>query len=794
VLEESERNVDMANTPIAYGVQIDPVLDREVLARLTARYATSSPAECFLGPGWVSDTGIASFVVVTHNARWVTEIARAGRCAMLAWRWDNTPSMFVSFSVMGLRQQAGVAARWMRASDDPIVQAIRREGRLRFCIALPSGKAGPWIEATFRSDADSPEIHRGPLERLWEIPLSGIPYSNTTVRFDPDRRERFDLSEGGEIPFWPEPLADFWRTLHYDGPWVDDLSDSDRARARWGYESWRSRARAAGFIQVLIDDQRLDHKASGFDASGQLTRVPASAEAQTFPQRHPQIALLFAALAGPEPSAKRAHEAAVSVLRTPAEIHAWITEAFRVLDELNDPHVYAAMHSTLAAAVRDAGVTASGTCRPWLTNAGASRLELKCMPIDLNARLLDIESLWNGGLEIIDLIEMGLRVSGTEFPTPFELLCKSLVDVRLDGSVEEAEHRIKQLLNEAQEARQWSIPWGARVEVRFGHFVALRIFERYGEFSCHFLDEKDRYFHVAIGLGDSQPKAVSQQLVRLNPDTGEPEWNTEAECALKLIAAAIVRDFLVVEERETLFTSRRDRRRIGARDIRSIIYLPRVRYSSALLEQRPGEPADGSSHRARHSVAPHLRRATVASAAQRFLAQRYGFSLPQGFTFVRPHERGGGTELERIRVYRSRSASRMIFEALETAPEGTRPAWFDFEKDCARLLRQCGMQVIHQSANRDGDGGVDLYAIDADGGSWVVQCKCWAAHRRVGPDVVRDLKGAIDLADVGSDTVSRGMIITTSTFTDEATRAAAEFRFELIDGPTLVRQLTSAGV
>lgn len=790
--EEPQRTVDMAKTPIAYGVEIGAVLDREAVTRLTAPYATSSPAECFLGPGWVSDAGVATFVVVTHNARWVTELKRAGQCALLVWRWDVTPSMFVSLTVMSRRPVDGVAARWMCASDDPVVQAIRREARMRFCVALPSGRASPWFEATFRSSADSPDVYRHPLERLWEeIPLSGIPYSNTTLRFDPDRREKSELSEGREIPFWAEPVADFWRTLHYDGPWVDDLSDSDRARTEWGYEGWRSRGRSAGFIQVLIDDQRLDHKAPAFDASGRLTRVVPSAKAQAFLHKHPPIALLFAALAGPEPSAKLAHEAALSVLKSPAEIFAWIADAWHVLDELDDDHVHAAMHSTLAAAIRDAGITAAGTSRPWLTNAGPGRLELKGTPIDLSAPRRDIESFWNGGLEVIDLIEAGLRVTGSEFPAPFEIVCKSLEGIRLDGSVEEAEQRVKELLKEAQEARQWSIPWGARVEVRFGNFVALRIFEREGEFSCHFLDDKDRYFHVAIGLGDSQPKAVSQHLLRLSPGSGQPEWNTEAEYALKLIASAVVRDFLVVEERETVFTSRPFNRRIGARGVQSVIYLPRVRYSYPRIEQ-PDEPAEGSAHRARHPVAPHLRRAAEASAVQRFLAQRYGFSLPQGFTFVRPHERGIGAELERIRVYRSRSASRMIFEALDTAPEGTRPAWFDFEKDCARLLRQRGMQVIHQAANRDGDGGVDLYAIDADGGSWVVQCKCWATHHRVGPDIVRELKGAIDLADVGSSAPSRGMIIATSSFTHEATRAAAQFGFELIDGPSLAGLLAGA--
>jgi hypothetical protein len=148
----------------------------------------------------------------------------------------------------------------------------------------------------------------------------------------------------------------------------------------------------------------------------------------------------------------------------------------------------------------------------------------------------------------------------------------------------------------------------------------------------------------------------------------------------------------------------------------------------------------------RHTVREHLRRATP-SAAQRFLALRYVMPLPEGFTFVRPHERGSGDTLAKIRVYRSRSASRLIFNTLQTAPLGSRPAWFEFERDCAKLLTRRGLRVIHQAADRDGDGGVDLFAVDAADISWVVQCKCWAQHRAVGPDVVRELAGAIQLVD-----------------------------------------------
>ena len=269
---------------------------------------------------------------------------------------------------------------------------------MRFCVALPSGKASPWMEATFRSSADSNEVHRGPLERLWEIPVSGIPWSRAGVRFDPLRRKPFESNEGEQIPFWAEPVADFWATLEYDGPWADDRSAADRARAAWGKEAWRKRATAAGHIQVLIDEQRLDGKAPTFDASGQLTLPSASESARKFALEHPQIALWLAALAGPDPSPKRAHEIALSVVRNPPEVFAWIIDTWRVLDELDDLNIREALKTSFDAAVRDATVTTVGTCRPWLTNAaGGFSLELKCMPIDLSASLVDVESLWMEG-------------------------------------------------------------------------------------------------------------------------------------------------------------------------------------------------------------------------------------------------------------------------------------------------------------------------------------------------------------------------------------------------------------
>lgn len=90
--------------------------------------------------------------------------------------------------------------------------------------------------------------------------------------------------------------------------------------------------------------------------------------------------------------------------------------------------------------------------------------------------------------------------------------------------------------------------------------------------------------------------------------------------------------------------------------------------------------------------------------------------------------------------------------------------------------------MVHQAAQRDGDGGVDLYATDRDGGGWVVQCKCWGPHRAVGPEVIRELHGAIADADAGGSTPSKGVVFTTSRFTAGALELAKSFGYECIDG------------
>ncbi len=102
-----------------------------------------------------------------------------------------------------------------------------------------------------------------------------------------------------------------------------------------------------------------------------------------------------------------------------------------------------------------------------------------------------------------------------------------------------------------------------------------------------------------------------------------------------------------------------------------------------------------------------------------------------------------------------------------------------FEAKCMDLLRQRGFDV--EATRRTSDGGIDLVASSYDpfvGGKYVVQCKDWSG--KVGVTVVRELYGVVH-----SENANRGILITSSSFTQEALHFADGKRLELIDGDKL---------
>lgn len=791
----------LGGPPIAYANSIssDAAPDGRKLTDLLAPFVGKSVGSCYRGPAWLDADGVAWVVLVSKNPSWPRLARQVQQMGLITWRWNNAPAAPVSFTMalLGRCKPSGPTPRWFGCSNDPVVQSIKETGKFMVLVAEPGGPNSGWMEALY-DQSESSGV--GALHRQFEVMgTPGINGSHQAKRFDASGNQGDGDSRDAEIPLWVEPIGDYWATLSYNGPWSADLEHSDHLQAKWASRFLKARSTAAGSIELLRDRFVLDKEQPFFDELGVPTsRLPNTVQAKLFhaAKVSAQWARLAAAIGGPHPDAEQAYLAALDCVQDPKACEILIAIGMLTLPDVDDEHLMPSFKMFVEIALMSPDATLEGKGKPWLRNSEHG-LTLKATPIDQTSQLEDVESFWQHGLDLHDLLDSGLWATGSDFPYPLANLGKEMAGTKIEGGAEAAESKVRELLLEAIEARQWSVPWGARIEISIGPFVALRIFENQGEFSCVFLDSRDRYYHVAIGLREQVPQFCSARFLlnhRVPSQPGEAdvwEWEDESQLTLQLVASAVVRDFLVVEERESVFGARAFKRRIRGHDIRTVIYLPRVNYRRPTgIRAIESDESTSVSPRTRHAVSPHLRRAETASAEQRFLAQRYGVHVPKGFTFVRPHERGGLAASERLCVYRSRSASRMLFEVVEKAPEGNRPQWFEFEKDCGALLKRRGLQVRHQAVHRDGDGGVDLYATDVDGHGFVVQCKCWGLHRPVGPEVIRELFGAIALADAGASMASRGIIITTSQFTSGAREAAEQFGFELIDGPSFVRQLS----
>lgn len=106
---------------------------------------------------------------------------------------------------------------------------------------------------------------------------------------------------------------------------------------------------------------------------------------------------------------------------------------------------------------------------------------------------------------------------------------------------------------------------------------------------------------------------------------------------------------------------------------------------------------------------------------------------------------------------------------------------FEFESLIAQLLKAMGLAV--EQTKKTGDGGIDVLAYSSQpivGGHYVVQCKRYAVNNKVDVSTIRDLFGVVT-----SERASKGVMITTSGFTQQAKEFACGKPLELIDGTAL---------
>ncbi len=344
---------------------------------------------------------------------------------------------------------------------------------------------------------------------------------------------------------------------------------------------------------------------------------------------------------------------------------------------------------------------------------------------------------------------------------------------------EAAADTVKNLLDEANALREWTIPPRAHVDLRIGPFVSVELTEVGDEIYFVWRLPDSRYRQTSVSV---RTQAFDDDMF-LNPELHGPR------AAVRLLMAALIRDFWVVEERHSIFDVRVERAPLASgkpKRAPRVIYLPHVRYTSGGM--RLGRLSDGLQHsmRARHYVRPFFRKVERPSLLQLEIAQRHRISLPPGHTYVRGHYRGGG---ERQAVYRSRSALNLLYEIVSPPALNSAPIaedWFAFERAIATLLENnLDFTILDRAVRGRGDQGVDILAtklVDGRVELWVVQCKHDADSNAVGPAIIRELLGSVMTVRHEDGQAVRGMLVTTGRITDDALKLAASHGVQTYDG------------
>ena len=354
-----------------------------------------------------------------------------------------------------------------------------------------------------------------------------------------------------------------------------------------------------------------------------------------------------------------------------------------------------------------------------------------------------------------------------------------------DGNIEEGEDFANNLLAEAASLKQWTIPAGAYVQLEIGEIVAVKLHEIGSEVACLLINKEGEYLLVWICPSKQEMSIYGffeiSNAARLQGH--DVEWLRKFELGIKLLIAAIIRDFWVIEERERVFgTGRRTKNgpRIPADQGKAVVvYLPRVRYVGDV--QNRGDALNLVARRA-HFVMGHLRKAVHASETQIQLARRFGIMLPKGFTFVKPHQRG--LRAQEV-IYRSRSALQCIQALGPISLTGTSDHWFQYELNVKNWLASNGFEVEHLAASRIGDGGVDIQAY-RDDEHLLVQCKHWQKEK-IGPRIIREMLGTLQTFPEGA----HGVIITSTHLTDGAKRLAIQNGIQFIENVDFSERIAS---
>jgi restriction system protein len=112
-----------------------------------------------------------------------------------------------------------------------------------------------------------------------------------------------------------------------------------------------------------------------------------------------------------------------------------------------------------------------------------------------------------------------------------------------------------------------------------------------------------------------------------------------------------------------------------------------------------------------------------------------------------------------------------------------RLSWQEFEQLVGEAYRRQGYD-IEETGGGGADGGIDLL-LRGNNETVVVQCKQWKTYQ-VGVDKVRELLGVVSATNA-----SRGVLVSSGSFTNDAKSFAANNPITLVDGPALAKLVTT---
>ena len=466
------------------------------------------------------------------------------------------------------------------------------------------------------------------------------------------------------------------------------------------------------------------------------------------------------------------------------ELAAFVNDGWVLANQTKDKSEWEELRYSLWHAVHTYNLcplaTDCGRDLPWYNFPSHDFARLRLLPNDF-PHACPPDQFWARLPSSGILYGWGLSLGGADVPIQQESLVAGIATMPRADDVDAVEMSANALFEEAIANKRGTIPHRAIVQLHFGPFTQIEFLEIDLQVLAVCRNDDGESLHV---ICEAQHNHCS---FALESEVDSTDVNERVEVAVKLLMAAIIRDFWVIEDRETVFESRR----IGGTGVRQrqddgrprVVYVPRVRYTSKANVERCASELDQPCRRA-HLVRAHIRKSASATNCQIELASRYGMYVPIGYTFVKPHERG---KTKRDIVYRSRSALQSMY-AVVTEGAKTPIRWFQFERDVHSLMASLGFTVEHIAASRRGDNGVDVFATKGHGldeVQWIIQCKCWKPSRKVSPNVVRELLGVLTKHSRGI----RGMIVTTSGFTSGAIVEAKNAGIRLMGGEEFV-QLT----